>query len=142
MKRTLTHTIPMGPKRAQTTTTHTVTPHGVGYVVRAESSTSGVPYGDDFSVSTTYCITTPTSGGGVDKCLLRVNSEVVFVKKVSALSRKIVTKGAHEGMKEFTGCLLRVLRSESDLLGAVDVPLSVFETDWGKEKPAQMKHPE
>ena len=130
----------MGPKRAHTTTTHTVTSHDVGYVIRAESTTSGVPYGDDFYVTTTYCITKPTSGG-VDKCLLRVNSEVVFIKKVSALSRKIVTKGAHEGMKEYTSCLLNVLKSESDLLGALRV-MSITQKKSKKEKVVQIKHPE
>ena len=139
MRRTLTHTIPMGPKRAQTTTSHTVTSHDVGYVIRAQSTTSGVPYGDDFYVTTTYCITKPTSGGG--ECLLKVNSEVVFVNKVSTLSRKIVTKGAHEGMKEFTSCLLGVLRSESDLLGALRV-MSITHKKSKKEKVVQIKHPE
>jgi len=141
ISRTVTYTIPVGLKRANTTTKHCMSKQNTPssfYVMHQESTTSGVPYDDDFSVNTRYCITRCCD----NKCRLRVTSEVIFTKKLSALARKIVTKGAHEGMKDFANSLKGVLKSESDLLSGTDASSMLRVKTKKKEKSMQMKYPE
>lgn len=120
----LAYTIPLnysiGPKQCHTVTKQLMQREntvGSFYVVKTESTTLGVPYGDSFHVNTQYCITRAAG----NRSRLRVTTEIKYVKKVFGLVKNMVSRATDEAFKDHINFVVNILRSESDLLSFKEV---------------------
>ncbi|XP_048589080.1 protein Aster-B isoform X2 [Nematostella vectensis] len=80
------------------------------YVVEAEVTNEGIPYGESFSVLNRYCITKNTD----KSCRLRVTSEIRYKKSVWGFVKNMIEKNASDGLKEYFTFLASTLRQETD----------------------------
>lgn len=120
----LTYDIPLnysiGPKQCKTINKHYMSKEntpGSFYVIKTESTTPGVPYGDSFQVSTQYCITRASG----NRSRLRITSTTVYTKRVFGPVKSIISRGSDDGVKGYTNFLMDILKSESDLLSYQNV---------------------
>ena len=115
----LSYTIPLnysiGPKQCNTVTKQIMQKDnkpGSFHIVKTESTTVGVPYGDSFYVNTQYCITRASG----NRSRLRITTEIVYTKRVFGLVKNMISRGTDEAVKDYTNFLVNILKSESDLL--------------------------
>ncbi|XP_015591084.1 GRAM domain-containing protein 1B isoform X2 [Cephus cinctus] len=110
---TMSLTNSVGPRTSQVTETQVMLPcsrPGHLYCIDIESTNSGIPYADSFSVFTHYCM----ANASESETTLAVYSQIRYKKSVWGLVKSFIEKNCWAGLEEYFRSLVKALSVECE----------------------------
>lgn len=132
--RTLSFSVPINisfcPKRADSVEKQNLdvsSKPGRRYIVDSETDTSGIPYGDTFTLLTRFCVTRVTRRS----CRVNVTGQLRYKKHVMAVIKSLVHKTCVNGFNNNFTILTELLRDEEARITGKVRPLTAGSEEGG-----------